>query len=158
MGKNVPMRHSVPEKKFLDGYLSVPISGGIAAGPEINSACAPDEEYVDIPPTLAQGHTPDDFLVVIAKGCSMEPNIMDGDRLVFLRDTELHGGRRVHAISFNDYEYTAKLVKRDDEGNIIITAYNTSVWEPRLLTPQKAQEQNFKIHGYLIHLSRIKDF
>lgn len=145
-----------PLKKFSAGWLSVPISGSVAAGKPICVEAAPGEAYVDIPPHIARAHTANDFLCVIAKGESMEPTILDGDKLVFLRDSELHGSRNIHAISFDDYQYTAKFVKQEEDGTILITALNPSAWEPMMLSPAKARERCFRIYGYLVYLARDK--
>lgn len=138
------------------GWLAVPVMGSVACGAPID---APGDlsDTVYIPPDIARGSTIDDFLVIRAAGESMEPEILDGDILVFRRSPDLHSSRTIYAISFGDpYHYTAKLVRRDEDGNLAITALNPDAWDPMLLTPAKANDKNFRLHGYLVYLSRRK--
>ena len=146
-----PVTAAVPS-----GWLAVPVMGSVACGAPID---APGDlsDTVYIPPDIARGSTIDDFLVIRAAGESMEPEILDGDILVFRRSPDLHSSRTIYAISFGDpYHYTAKLVRRDEDGNLAITALNPDAWDPMLLTPAKANDKNFHLHGYLVYLSRRK--
>jgi len=135
-----------------DGWLAVPISGKAACGEPIEDPSAWDETFY-IPPDLAHGHEAHDFLVIRAKGESMEPKILDGDILVFLREYSSEITEPC-AVYIEGEGYTVKKVRYDTKGNISLIANNADAYEPHTYTPEEAEAMGLTVHGYLVRMER----
>ncbi len=123
---NSPVKHSSHESKSIS---SVPVLGfancGLPSAEWLDAA----EKYIDVP-DVKQYRTP---FILIAKGESMKPYILPGDKLVCADAPELIKDKSAVVAGFNSlpdtYDANAKLIMRDKK-NKVITLYSINTKYP----------------------------
>ena len=129
-------------------YISIPVLGHIPAGIPIE-AIEDIIDYEDIPREWGKGGK--EYFALEIKGNSMEPNYLNGDRVIFLKTNTAETGDDV-AVMVNGDEATFKRIERIEAG-IILKPLNP-IYETKFFTNMQIMELPVNVIGIAKELRR----
>lgn len=130
-----------------NGYMYIPLYSSVSAG----HGCFADgniEEFIPVPSYLGNK---EDFFALRVKGNSMEPQIMDGDILVAMKNLEPKDGETVIAIVNGDEGFCKRLVRYP---HMLGLVSNNPEYDPLMFTEQEVIDKPVRILGTVAQLIR----
>ncbi len=110
MGYDVPKeKNNLKSPDITSDTVTFPVIGEIAAGYDSLAVEDWSGETVEIPLSFLRGRKKDEYFVLSAKGDSMYPLYMDGDKVLILRQTTLNHSGEIGAIMYEDYATLKKV-------------------------------------------------
>lgn len=132
------------------GSLRIPVLGRIPAGVPLEAI----EEVIDweeISPDMARGGK--QYFALQIKGDSMEPEYLDGDVIIVLKQEDAETGEDV-VVMVNGYDATFKRISKVEDG-IILRPINPK-YEPMPFSAADIQNFPVKVLGVCVELRRKK--
>lgn len=126
----------------------VPVLGKIPAGLPIEAVDS-IIGYVELP---ADQHPNTNLYALLVQGDSMEPQVMDGDIVIFKPQPDADSGQLV-IVRLNGHEATLKKLKKMDEG-IMLIPNNQPKHEPIFFNWQQIASLPVEIIGVVVELRR----
>lgn len=126
--------------------IMVPVLGTIVAGLPI-SAYEDILDYEEITPKMAASG---EYYALRVQGHSMEPRICEGDTVIIKVQPDVETGD-IAVILVNGEAATLKRVVKVEAG-IMLTAFNTAVYEPHFYTHEQIKTLPLIISGRMVEL------
>jgi len=105
LNDNVTVNPSVTDENVL-----FPVIGDVKAG--YNKVLLEEwEEQIEIPSSWLHGRPQEDYFVLHVKGDSMQPNYLDGDSVLVLRQTTMDHSGQIGVVVYDDDLITLKRIE-----------------------------------------------
>ncbi|MHC1772983.1 MAG: LexA family protein [Flexilinea sp.] len=138
----------VKESANSEKHRWIPVLGKIPAGLPIEAVDL-IVGYVEMPADKLPNQ---ELYALLVQGDSMEPQIMDGDIVIFRPQQDAENGQLV-IVRLNGHEATLKKMKKMDEG-IMLIPNNQPKYEPMFFNWQQITSLPVEIIGVVVELRR----
>ncbi|MCD4828840.1 MAG: XRE family transcriptional regulator [Candidatus Cloacimonetes bacterium] len=131
------------------GHLvEMPVAGIVAAG-------APQEqtgEHGGLPPVRISLHNPDNYLVLMVKGKSMAPRLLDEDVILVRRETDwMQCHRRICAVAVDDDGYSLKELVLDASSRLVVLRSINDDYRPIIVNPEDTPVRLIGVLSWIFH-------
>lgn len=130
----------------VDTASRIPVVGRVIAGIP-TSAVEDILDWEEIPNSMARRG---DYIGLRVQGSSMEPRFLPGDTVIVRRQPDVESGD-IAIVFVNGDEATMKRVRKQP-GGIMLTAFNSDVYEPQFYSNQQIAELPVVIYGKVVEL------